>query len=186
MLFFMKKDTLQNTDKFAVLYEKYRFLMMRVALNILHDRFLAEDAVQDAFIHTARNMDKIDDVDARETKRYLIVLTKNASIDIYRKRSALMEKEVFIDELEYYEEPSSGLESDMENEVLDVLKNLPVKYRDVFLLKYSSRMENKEIAGLLGISETAVRQRIARGKLLVQKALDELEVLGNEACECNG
>ena len=65
--------------------------------------------------------------------------------------------------------------SDVDNAVLDVLKNLPVKYRDVFLLKYSGNMENGEIAQLLGITEETVRKRISRGKIMVQEALDKME-----------
>lgn len=174
MLKFLKKEASDTGKKLTALYCQYHKLMIQVALNVLHDRFLAEDAVQNAFIYIAKNMEKIGDVNARETKRYLIVAAKNASIDIYRKRSKQMEKEIFFDEMEEYEQ-SSGVETDVENGVLDVLKNLPVKYRDVFLLKYSSRMENKEIAELLGLSEGTIRQRIARGKKMVQEALDELE-----------
>jgi DNA-directed RNA polymerase specialized sigma24 family protein len=32
----------------------------------------------------------------------------------------------------------ADIESDIDNQILDLLKNLPVKYRDVFLLKYSA------------------------------------------------
>lgn len=35
----------------------------------------------------------------KETKRYLITVTKNASIDFYRKRGIQMKREVFTDEL---------------------------------------------------------------------------------------
>ena len=153
--------------KFVILYETYRCLMMKVALNILHDSFLAEDAVQDAFIHIARNMDKIGSVESLETKNYLVIAVKNASIDIYRKRSVRMKR-------------------DTDNSVLEILKNLPVMYRDVFLLKYSSRLENKEIARMLRISEANVRKRIERGKAMVQDMLDGLEGKGNGAYKCNG
>ena len=69
----------------------------------------------------------------------------------------------------------SYMETDIENEVLDILKNLPIKYRDVFLLKYSAHLENSEIARLCGIQEGTVRQRIARGKILIEEALEGLE-----------
>ena len=72
------------------------------------------------------------------------------------------------------------MKSDADNEVLDILKNLPGRYRDIFLLKYSARMENKDIAGILDIPEGTVRQRIARGKVLIQEALDRLEEMKNE------
>ena len=55
------------------------------------------------------------------------------------------------------------------------MKNLPVKYRDVFLLKYSNHMSNAEISKILNISEGTIRQRIARGKLIIKEEIERLE-----------
>ncbi len=167
MIFLMMIDTPAEKRKFVILYEKYRYLMQKVATDILRDCFLAEDAVQDAFMHLAKNMGKVNETDSVATKRYLITITKNAAIDIYRKRRVQMQKEIYIDE----DAQLSYTETDVENSVLDVLKNLPVKYRDIFLLKYSANLENSEIAKLCGIQEGTVRQRIARGKVLIEEAL---------------
>ena len=73
------------------------------------------------------------------------------------------------------------METDLENEVLDILKNLPEKYKDVFLLKYSADMENSEIGKAGGIKEATVRQRIARGKVLIENEIRTLEANMHEA-----
>lgn len=86
MIFLMLIDTPEEKRKFVVLYEKYRYLMQKVSMDVLQDCFWAEDAVHDAFMHIAKNMSKIDEVDSIATRRYLITITKNAAIDIYRKR----------------------------------------------------------------------------------------------------
>ena len=65
----------------------------------------------------------------------------------------------------------------VDNEVLYILKILPDIYRDIFLLKYSSCLDNKEISDILRIPEGTIRQRIARGKEMIQKALEGLEVI---------
>lgn len=87
MIFLMMIDTPEEKRKFVILYEKYRYLMQKVATDILRDCFLAEDTVHDAFMHLAKNMGKVDETDSVATKRYLITITKNAAIDIYRKES---------------------------------------------------------------------------------------------------
>ena len=165
MIFLMMIDTPEEKRKFVVLYEKYRHLMMKVAMDILKDPYVAEDAVHNAFLKTAKHMDCIGEADGTETKRFLITVTKNAAIDLYRKRRKRMQKEIYMDELE----------TGVENEILEILKNLPVKYRDVFLLKYSSNLDNAQIADICGIQEVTVRQRIARGKRLIEKELRKLE-----------
>ena len=86
-----------------------------------------------------------------------------------------MKREVCVEDVRDDQMPLFYMETDMDNRVLNILKNLPVKYREVFLLKYSGRLENREIAQLLRITEGAVRQRIARGKVLIEKAMKELE-----------
>lgn len=186
MIYLMMIDTEEDKRKFVILYEKYRCLMMKVAYDVLHDNYLAEDSVHEAFLKVSQNMDKIGGVDAMETKRYLITVTKNATIDIYRKRSTRMKREILLDELGENDMPLTYMETDVDNRVLDIIKKLPVKYRDVFLLKYSSKMENREIAELLRISEGNVRQRLSRGKEMIQEAINNLEGVVNGTCESNG
>ena len=159
-------DSPEEKRVFVVIYEKYRYLMMKVAHDVLKDNFLAEDAVHEAFIKIAHNMQNIHDVESVETKRYLIIVAKNAAIDIYRSRKKMKEK-MIIDELGEDAGPITYLKTDIDNEILDILKNLPVKYRDVFLLKYSNHMSNADIS--------KVRQRIARGKLIINEEIERLE-----------
>lgn len=97
-----------------------------------------------------------------------------------------MKREILLDELGENDMPLTYMETDVDNRVLDIIKNLPVKYRDVFLLKYSNKMENREIAEILRISEGNVRQRISRGKEMIQEAINNLEDAVNGTCESNG
>lgn len=180
MIYLLMIDSGEDRRKFVILYETYRHFMMRIALDILRDTYLAEDAVHEAFMKIAANMDKVGETGSLSTKRYLAITEKHAAVDIYRKRKKQFDREMSVEDLDIRIEPAAYMESDADNEVLDILKNLPGRYRDVFLLKYSARMENKDIAGILDIPEGTVRQRIARGKVLIQEALDRLEVMKNE------
>ena len=175
MIFLAMIDTPEDRRQFEIHHEKYRYLMQRVAWDVLRDGFLAEDAVHNAFVNLAKHMDDIEDTDSLRTKRYLITIVKNSAVDLYRKRNIQARREVYLEELEETDLPRTYAETDLENAVLDILKNLPAKYRDIFLLKYSSHLDNHEIARLCGISEGTVRQRISRGKALIEKKLEELE-----------
>lgn len=53
MILLMMVDTPEEKRKFVILYENYRYLMLKVAADILHDYQLAEDAVQEAFVRVA-------------------------------------------------------------------------------------------------------------------------------------
>lgn len=67
-------------------------------------------------------MQNIHDVESVETKRYLIIVAKNAAIDIYRSRKKQMKEEMFIDELGEDTGPITYLKTDIDNEILDILK----------------------------------------------------------------
>lgn len=175
MLFLMVIDEPKKKRKFVLIYERYRYLVYKVVFDVLQDSYLAEDALQETFWKIAKSMEKLGEAEELRTKRYIITVAKGAAIDIYRKRKRQMKKEIYVDELSNVAEPCTYMETDVENAVLDILKNLPVKYRDVFLLKYSSNLENEEIAQLLGITEAVVRKRISRGKVMIQEALDKME-----------
>lgn len=175
MIILMMIDTPEDKRKFVVLYDKYRHLMMKTALDVLHDTYLAEDAVHNAFISLAYNLDKVDESENIPTKLYLIACARNAAIDLYRKRSSQVKKETMLEDVVEKDGYASYIESDLENGVLDILKNLPLKYRDVFMLKYVNHMENREIAEVCGILEGTVRQRIARGKVIIEQKIREME-----------
>lgn len=51
-----------------ILYEKYKYLIQKVAMDVLHDSFLAEDAVYNVFISAAYNLDKLDEFEDVPTK----------------------------------------------------------------------------------------------------------------------
>ena len=149
--------------------------MLKVAADILHDYQLAEDAVQEAFVRVAKHMENVGQPEETATKRYLITITKHAAIDLYRRRNRLQSREIYMDELPEENGQLTYMAPEEEHGVLDILKNLPPKYRDIFLLKYSAHLENREIARICGLREGTIRQRIARGKRLIEKELEKIK-----------
>ena len=80
MIILMMVDTPEQKRKFAELYERYRYLMFKIAVDILHEHHLAEDALQEAFVRVAKHTECIGQLEETATKRYLITITKNAAL----------------------------------------------------------------------------------------------------------
>lgn len=72
------------------LYREYRAPMFRIALAILRDEGLAEDAVQQSFLKIFQNFEKIDRTDCNKTRSFIVILVKNTAIDLYRRRGRRM------------------------------------------------------------------------------------------------
>ncbi|HIZ07144.1 MAG TPA: RNA polymerase sigma factor [Candidatus Eubacterium avistercoris] len=166
-------ETQEQKSKFELLYEKYYRLMLYMAMQALKDPMEAEDAVHTACIKIIKNLDKVDEVESPRTKRFLLTIIKHTAIDMIRKKNR--EKNISLEELEEWQLPADegGMAAQSEeNRIVTAIKHMPELYRDVFLLKYSSGYENREIADILEISEASVRKRISRGKKKLEALLN--------------
>ena len=87
MLFFLAviKDS-DERNKLEELYLKYSKDMFKVAYRILNDYYLAQDAVQQSFIKLIDNLNKINDINCNKTKAFVVIIIRNVSINLYRKR----------------------------------------------------------------------------------------------------
>ena len=177
LLYLSLIDTPENKSKFEQLYRAYEQTMFYVANRILKDTYLSEDAVHQAFLRIIDNLDKIKEINCHKTKGFIVIITENIAIDIYRKRK--QETCISFDEIEIYVEDTAGTAPSFENELEEAIAKLPVNYLTVFKLKYSYGYSDKEISELLHITEANVRKRIERGK----KKLAELLSLRDEVLE---
>ena len=179
MLFYLSLlETEEEQSKFRQLYEQYYRLMLYRAREILYDDQLAEDAVEEAFLKIIKNFNKIGDVKSNKTKHFIVIVVESAAKDIWRK-----EKKHHHESWEVLEERYCDQLAEQINEPTTIEKailSLPLTYQQVFHLKYGLGYDNKEIARMLGIKEGTLRQRIARGKVLLQERLDEMGVADNE------
>ena len=176
-LFLQMIETEEDKRKFISLYKEYEHLMHWAAYEILKDNYLAEDIVHDVFEKVARNITHIGEPISAKTKRYLYVATRNLAIDYVRKQHTSNHIELvpldsveIADEQELppFQKPKDG------SVVIEAVKRLPEIYSTLFMLKYIDDMENWEIAQALGLKEGTIRQRLARGKVLLRKELEKL------------
>lgn len=158
-------DTQEDKSKFELIYNQYSRLMKHVAIKLLNDDKLAEDAVQDAFIKLINRLDDIEDIGSPKTKNLIIIITKSTSIDLYRKWKK--EKAVsFFDEDDVILTGGS-LDDYSVGEIADVLDCLPEMYSEVLMLTFVHNYKPREIADIIGIKPTAVSKRLERAKKLL-------------------
>lgn len=178
MLYMSLIETQEERETFEKIYHKYRKLMHYCAKQILKDDKLAEDAVHDAFLKMIKFLDKIKEVECNKTKRFVIIIVENAAKDIYRKNIRKME--VSWEEIELTYQFPVATEMEKVSVVETSILELPLIYRQIFILKYAYGYSNKEISKILDVKEGTVRQRIARGKEKLYKNLQEKGVYIDE------
>lgn len=158
------------------LYRQYRSPMFRVALAVLRDEGLAEDAVQQSFLRIFQNFEKIEWDDCNKIRSFIVILVRNAAIDLYRRRKK--ERVISFEELErplpelgppVEERVISSLEGE---EAARLLTELDERARHLLVLRYYHGYRNKEIAELLGMTQAQVALGLHRGKERLRRRLE--------------
>lgn len=168
-------DTEEEKNKFEQIYNNYRHTMYYVAKGILKDNYLSEDAVHNAFINIAKNMDNISEVKSNSTKAYVVVIVRNISLNILKKQNKIVNIETYCDELstDSYSLEDEVLSELSFNSIVDKITELPVIYKDILYLTYVENLKTKEIADIISISNETVKKRLQRGRKKLFEKLNE-------------
>jgi len=179
MVFFSSLNNQDNYNKLSNFYQDYASLMYKVAKRILNDEYLAQDAVQEAFLVIYNNYEKIIQIDKNKIRSLLIIIAKNVSIDLYRSRK----KEPYISLEDIPEDLSESGENIEEtliceetfNKLAAKLNDLHPAYADILSLKLFFQFNDEEIAKILNITPENTRTRLHRARKNLIKLLSQEE-----------
>ena len=132
--------------------------MYQVANQILHNHHDAEDAVHQAFISIAENIDAVDVSIPKKLVSYLVTIVENKAIDLYRSKQRISTEEL--------DTTVCGIEIDYDgsNVLAKCMSQLPPRYRELLILKYVHSYTFKETARLMGITESNAKKIALRAK----------------------
>lgn len=172
LIYFSIIESDTDQSKFEIIYREYRDLMLYVANRILGDTRDSEDVVHQAFLKIIGVLEKIDEPKCPKTRALVVTIVERTAIDLYRRRRR--ENTVSLDE-EYINVPdiTQADASTDQTDLAAAMVSLPTRYREVLLLRYDSGFSNREIAGLLSMSEENVRKTIQRAKDKLGRILEE-------------
>lgn len=168
---------------FEKIYMTYRKQMFLVARAVLSNDSDAEDAVHDVFLKIAKSqMQKIGSIqEAADVRNYLLKATKHQAIDHLRKRQRTVMNAEREDALKSIVELPDDQLMDMINNgmaydcILQVIASLDDIYRDTLYAHFVLELSIPETASLLNCKTATAKQRLVRGKKLLQKQLLEEE-----------
>jgi len=159
----------------TALVTQYAGALYRVAYSVLRNSADAEDAVQEAFMRVLRHRHTLDEV--RDHRVWLIRIVWNIVLD--RKRRAKTRPET--DDVAELARvlPCGGLSAEEiasaaqhHAKVLGCVEKLPAKERQVLMLSAFEELSSVEIAEVLGITESSVRSRLFRARILMAELLN--------------
>ena len=171
------------------LYLDHRQLMISIAYNILGNHDEAEDVLMTMMVKFTDNVEYFMQCQPEGLTALIVVCTRNAAIDEYRKKQARERKEMrlgtFDDEGEEIsddvKDPDDCLSVEtlvLSNDGTDIvrkaLKRLKQADKEILVMRTLNHIPSKVAAELLGISVNAVDLRLKKARVRLKKILMEM------------
>ena len=169
-------DLPSDREKFAAIYDAYRELMFRVAMSVLHNHALAEEAVQESFLKIAKKISSFSEAVCSKSAAFIVIIVRNTAIDILRKENpgAEIPFDEAIGNAENLKMPEIGnVIFNGADSVAEIISEMEKIYADALKLKYIYGFDYSEMSEILNISEKNAQMRVYRGKLILKKKLEE-------------
>ncbi|GAA2018612.1 SigE family RNA polymerase sigma factor [Catenulispora yoronensis] len=152
----------------AELYEQHRLPLTRLAVLMLGDTASAEDAVQEVFVKLWSRCELLENVASPPS--YLRTAVVNRARSVQRRRKTEREHlPEFVPSVEPAE--ATALLPLEHREVLEAVRALPIRQRDVLILRYWADLSEAEIARTLGITRGTVKSATSRGMQTLTRQL---------------
>ena len=168
-LFLAALDDPNDQQVFLSFYKQWRGLIYQVSFNILHDQYLAEDAVQNVFLAVLDQIPKLRKLGEGQSKGFAIVMARNKAVDILRKKK-------FVESWENLDEDLLTMEIEVD-ESTRIFNQLPQLYAEVLKLS-GLGFKPGEIAQIQKKEVGTVYKQISRGKELLGEILEREEYDG--------
>jgi RNA polymerase sigma-70 factor (sigma-E family) len=152
------------------LYASHYRQLVRLSVLLVRDVETAEEVVQDSFVAMHGRWRRL-----REPDKGLAYLRQTV---VNRSRSVLRHRGVEARNAPQPVRDQPGADEDAvtaerRREVLDALRSLPTRQREVLALRYYLDLSEADIAATLGISRGAVKSHASRGAAALRSLLEE-------------
>lgn len=164
-------------DLYAILVRRYNQRLYRVGMSIINDDVEVEDAMQGAYIKAYENLEKFAFKSSFST--WLTRILINESLLRIKKRKQFLNLNDDMIENEMHQQ-SPGVSqtplmkivnTELKAALETAIRQLPEKYRTVFVMREIEDMNVAETQECLDLTEVNVKVRLNRAKVMLQKSL---------------
>ncbi len=176
-MYFGKKGAQKETELFEKLYEKNKQMLYMVAYKVLHNKFDAEDAVQNAFIKIAEKFERYRFKPYNSLVQICKTVVRHEAINIIRKRKIWNDFKEGLDRTEI-EDISRDILSDLimryeSDMVTGAVMQLEEKDRELLAMQYVHGLKPKAIGKWFRISPKKISKEMMRLRNKVSRILEE-------------
>ena len=169
-------------DSMAIkkLYELSVGQLTATCMRYVPDADDAKDVLQTGFVKIFKSLDKFENRGAGSLKAWMSRIIVNESLKFLRERKKSDTVSYMSDLPETTDVPDDdeSFANIPQDEVMKMIRALPEGYRTIFNLYVFEDRSHKEIAELLGITESTSASQLHRAKALLMKQIQEFRKNG--------
>ncbi len=164
-----------DVEAFEDLVRRHANTIVRFARHMVGDYEAAEDVAQEAFLKAYSHIARLDDPAKFAT--WLYSITRHCCLDWLRTRRPAVSVEGLEEdgvEVADSRSPSPGEtieEHELHGKVLDEVHKLRADYREILLMKHVYELSYKEISDMVGLSVSAVGEKLCRVRQMLRRRL---------------
>ncbi len=164
-----------EVDSFGELILRYEAKLKRYARKFLSSNDEIDELVQDVFIKAYMNIQSFNP--ALRFSPWIYRIAHNTYVNELKRKSRIafsfFDPDTIIPQFFAAETADSAvLEDELRGEIDSLLKELPVKYREVVVLHYFEMLSYQEISDILQIPVTTVGVRLNRARARLRTAYE--------------
>ena len=164
-------------DLYSILVRRYNQRLYRVGMSVINDDAEVEDVMQVAYINAYENLGKFAFKSAFSTWLTRILINESLLRIKKRKQSFTMNNDMIENEMQQQSSGASQtpimkiINKELKVALEEAIKQLPEKYRTVFVMREIENMNVAETKECLELSEVNVKVRLNRAKAMLQNSL---------------
>jgi RNA polymerase sigma-70 factor (family 1) len=174
----MQEIKADNMFAFDILYKKYSKRLYKFGFSILKSREEAENLIQDVFLNLWENRLKVEKNSS--IKSYVFAITYNSAISIIRKKAKESQFIEYLKSLQEINEEPVNIEleyNELTNKIDEIIKALPQRQKEVYLLHKVEGLKYNEIAERLNISLNTVENHMSRALKTIRTKLGNYSLI---------
>lgn len=158
--------TFQQKRFIEKVYERESRRMWYTAYRVLNNKDLADDVLQQAFEKILKKIDLLMSFDYSDNfgkvSKYMLITARNTAINLNKADKFTANIADFEYELGDGTDVESAVMTKIEIEhVFEAINEMDIIYQDVMYLRFILDLKFQDVAEILGITESAARQRVS-------------------------
>jgi len=172
---------LGNTQVFSRLIDNYKNMVYNLAYRMSNNSHEAEDISQEAFLRAYQSLARFNP--SYKFSTWLYQITLNIIRDRFKKKElnyVSLDAPIETDDSEFYPQPANSINNPEQiiaqkedvQAIQQAILSLPLKYREVLVLRHLQDLSYIEIANILKIPSGTVKVRLYRAREQLKKILE--------------